>query len=257
MSFRTKKSLGQHFLTDNNIITKILQSVHAKDGDRVIEIGPGTGALTRWLIQDHKDVHAIEVDQRAVAILQEELEGLSIHQKDVLKIDWRELISQSGETHVIGNLPYYITSPILFSLLESREFFSEAILMMQKEVAKRLIASPSTKDYGILSVQTQLMTTPELLFDVSPNSFSPPPKVMSSVIRLTFNKPKLPSSDKTLKKVVRTAFNQRRKKLSNSLKPVLGGFFPDGFNYDERAENWSPDRYADLAHLLEKSRSVE
>ncbi len=257
MSFRTKKSLGQHFLTDNNIINKILKSVHAEDGDRVIEIGPGTGALTKWLVQQHKDVHAIEVDQRAVAVLEEQLEGLTIHQKDVLKVDWKELISESGKTYVLGNLPYYITSPILFSLLESREYFTEAILMMQKEVAHRLVASPSTKDYGILSVQTQLMSTPELLFDVSPNSFSPPPKVMSSVIRLTFDKPKLLCSDKTLKIVVRTAFNQRRKKLSNSLKAAVGDFFPDGFNYNERAENWSPDRYADLAHLLEKSSSQE
>lgn len=257
MSFRTKKSLGQHFLTDNNIINKILKSVNAEDGDRVIEIGPGTGALTKWLVQQHKDVHAIEVDQRAVAVLEEQLEGLTIHQKDVLKVDWTELITETGNTYVIGNLPYYITSPILFSLLESREYFSEAILMMQKEVAQRLVASPSNKDYGILSVQTQLMSTPEILFDVSPNSFSPPPKVMSSVIRLTFDKPKLPCSDKTLKTVVRTAFNQRRKKLSNSLKPAVGDFFPDGFNYDERAENWSPDRYADLAHLLEKSSSQE
>jgi len=257
LSFRTKKSLGQHFLTDNNIINKILKSVNAEDGDRVIEIGPGTGALTKWLVQQHKDVHAIEVDQRAVAVLEEQLEGLTIHQKDVLKVDWTELITETGNTYVIGNLPYYITSPILFSLLESREYFSEAILMMQKEVAQRLVASPSNKDYGILSVQTQLMSTPEILFDVSPNSFSPPPKVMSSVIRLTFDKPKLPCSDKTLKTVVRTAFNQRRKKLSNSLKPAVGDFFPDGFNYDERAENWSPDRYADLAHLLEKSSSQE
>tara|TARA_R110000868_G_scaffold383578_5_gene650618 strand:- start:697 stop:1470 length:774 start_codon:yes stop_codon:yes gene_type:complete len=253
LSFKTKKSLGQHFLTDNNIINKILKSVHAKEGDRLIEIGPGTGALTKWLVQEHKDVHAIELDQRAVAVLEEQLTGLTIHQQDVLKVDWKDLISETGETHVIGNLPYYITSPILFSLLESREYFSEAILMMQKEVAQRLVASPSTKEYGILSVQTQLMSTPELLFDVSPNSFSPPPKVMSSVIRITFNKPKMLCSDKTLKSVVRTAFNQRRKKLSNSLKPALGEFFPDGFNYDERAENWTPDRYADLAYLLEKS----
>lgn len=251
MSFRTKKSLGQHFLTDNNIITKILKSVNTEEGDRVIEIGSGTGALTKWLVQQHKDVHAIEVDQRAVAVLEEQLEGLTIHQKDVLKVDWKELISETGKTVVIGNLPYYITSPILFSLLEHRLHFSEAILMMQKEVAQRLVAIPSTKEYGILSVQTQLMSTPELLFDVSPNSFSPPPKVMSSVIKLTFNKPKLPCSDATLKSVVRTAFNQRRKKLSNSLKPALGEFFPDGFNYDERAENWLPDRYAELARLLE------
>ena len=253
MSFKTKKSLGQHFLTDNNIITKILKSVRAGKEDRIIEIGPGTGALTKWLVQQYNDVHAIEVDQRAVKVLEESLNGLNIHQKDVLKVNWEELISDTGSTYVIGNLPYYITSPILFSLLESRQYFKEATLMMQKEVAQRLVATPSTKDYGILSVQTQLMSTPELLFDVSPNSFSPPPKVMSSVIRLTFDKPALNCSDKMLKSVVRTAFNQRRKKLSNSLKPVLDDFQPEGFNYDQRAEDWEPAIYADLAERLEKS----
>lgn len=252
MSFKTKKSLGQHFLTDNNIIAKILKSLKIEEGDRVIEIGPGTGALTKWLVQTYKDVHAIEVDQRAVEVLKKELPSLTIHEKDVLKVKWDELISDSGQNIVIGNLPYYITSPILFSLLEERQKFSEAILMMQKEVAERLVASPSSKAYGILSVQTQLMSTPELLFDVSPNSFSPPPKVMSSVIRLKFDKPGMNCSDKMLKRVVRTAFNQRRKKLSNSLKPVLGDLKPDGFNFDERAEDWTPDRYADLAELLEK-----
>lgn len=257
LSFKTKKSLGQHFLTDNNIILKILNAVEAQEGDRVIEIGPGTGALTKWLVEKHTDVHAIEVDQRAVEVLKGELEGLTIHEEDVLKVDWRELISNTGNTYVIGNLPYYITSPILFSLLESREYFTEAILMMQKEVAQRLVAVPSTKDYGILSVQTQLMSTPELLFDVSPNSFSPPPKVMSSVIRLRFDKPKMNCSDKALKQVVRTAFNQRRKKLSNSLKPALGDFKPGGFNYDERAEDWTPDIYADLAEQFEKSNTKE
>ncbi len=253
MSFKTKKSLGQHFLTDNNIIAKILKSVRANKNDRIIEIGPGTGALTKWLVQRYDDVHAIEVDQRAVEVLRLNLEGLTIHQKDVLKVNWKELIFETGETHVIGNLPYYITSPILFSLLESRQYFKEAILMMQKEVAQRLVASPSSKEYGILSVQTQLMSTPDLLFDVSPNSFSPPPKVMSSVIRLRFDKSPLNCSDKILKSVVRTAFNQRRKKLSNSLKPVLGDLQPEGFNYDQRAEDWEPAIYADLAERIEKS----
>jgi 16S rRNA (adenine1518-N6/adenine1519-N6)-dimethyltransferase len=252
LSFRTKKSLGQHFLTDNNIIAKILKAVSADKQDRVIEIGPGTGALTKWLVQRYEDMHAIEVDQRAIQVLKKELDNLTIHEKDVLEVNWAELIASDRENHVIGNLPYYITSPILFSLLESRSYFQEAILMMQKEVAERLVASPSSKEYGILSVQTQLFSTPELLFDVSPNSFSPPPKVTSSVIRLTFDKPTLSCSDKMLKRVVRTAFNQRRKKLSNSLKPVLEGRLPDGFNYDERAEDWSPDIYADLAERLEQ-----
>lgn len=253
MSFKTKKSLGQHFLTDGNIIAKILDSFRAKEGDRVIEIGPGTGALTKWLVKRHKDVHAVEVDDRAIEVLKRELPELVIHHQDILKTDLTSLVKEDGETIIVGNLPYYITSPILFAVLEQRHLFKEAIFMMQKEVAMRLVANTSTKDYGILSVQTQLMSTPELLFDVSPNSFNPPPKVMSSVVRLTFDRPALPCSDKMLKSVVRTAFNQRRKKLSNSLKPVLGDEMPDGFDYDLRAENWEPDIYAKLAERLQGS----
>lgn len=256
MSFKTKKSLGQHFLHDQNIISKILKSVNAAEHDRIIEIGPGTGALTLGLAQYYPDLHAIELDTRAIEILSRDVPGLIVHHADVLKVNWPELISAESDTYIIGNLPYYITSPILFSLLESRLLFKEAVLMMQKEVARRLVASPSTKDYGILSVQTQLMCTPELLFDVSPNSFSPPPNVMSTVIRLTFNKPALPCTDKGLKTVVRTAFNQRRKKLSNSLKPVLGDFLPEGYDFDKRAEHWQPAVYANLTEFLEKETDI-
>lgn len=253
MSFRTKKSLGQHFLTDHNIIHKIIRSVRANRDDRIIEIGPGTGALTRYLADKFDDVQAIEIDQRAVEFLKQEIPSVTIHNQDILKVDWENLIAQDGETIVIGNLPYYITSPILFALLENRQYLKEAILMMQKEVAERLVANPSTKAYGILSVQTKLMCTPEILFDVTPNSFSPPPKVMSSVIRLTFDQPELPCTDNNLKTVVRTAFNQRRKKISNALKPVIGDFQPEGFDFDQRAENWAPETYAKLAELLERT----
>ena len=257
MSFKTKKSLGQHFLTDNNIIYKIIDSINAPKDARIIEIGPGTGALTKWLVQKYDDIHVIEVDERAIQVLKKEVEGIAIHQTDVLKVNWQNLLSETAVTNVIGNLPYYITSPILFALLEHRSFFSEAILMMQKEVALRLVANPSNKDYGILSVQTQLMSTPEILFNVSPNSFNPPPKVESSVIRLTFDQPEMPCSDKNLKTVVRTAFNQRRKKLSNSLKPVLGNYFPEGYNFNERAENWEPATYAKLTAHLESLGKLE
>ncbi|MFA5669009.1 MAG: 16S rRNA (adenine(1518)-N(6)/adenine(1519)-N(6))-dimethyltransferase RsmA [Balneolaceae bacterium] len=253
MAFRTKKSLGQHFLTDNNIIHKIVDAIKAEKNDRIIEIGPGTGALTKWLVEKFDDVHVIEIDERAVSVLESNFKNITIHQQDVLKVNWKELVAPEGKTYVIGNLPYYITSPILFGLLEHRNLFEDAILMMQKEVADRLVAMPSNKQYGILSVQTQLMSTPETLFNVSPNSFSPPPKVMSTVLRLTFNKPEMACSDKALKMVVRTAFNQRRKKLSNALKPVLGDFVPEGFNLTERAENWAPEVYANLAELLERT----
>jgi len=257
MAFRTKKSLGQHFLTDGNIVRKIVESLKGQRDDRIIEIGPGTGALTKWLAKGYSDLHVIEVDERAIEVLKNEIEGITIHEEDVLKSNWENLVNTESSNYVIGNLPYYITSPILFSVLEQRHLFKEAIFMMQKEVAERIVASHSTKEYGILSVQIQLMSTPEILFDVSPNSFSPPPKVDSTVIRLTFNKPALECSDKNLKRVVRTAFNQRRKKISNSLKPVLGDYQPEGFDFALRPENWSPETYAKLTAHLEDSGKLE
>ncbi|MTI89601.1 MAG: ribosomal RNA small subunit methyltransferase A [Balneolaceae bacterium] len=256
MSFRTKKSLGQHFLTDNNIIYKIQGALFADEDDRLIEIGPGTGALTKALVEKFNDVHVVEIDQRAIEVLRQEVEGITIHEQDVLEMDWKEVISNKKKNYVVGNLPYYITSPILFSLFEYRHLFEEAVLMMQKEVAERLVSDHSCKQYGILSVQTQLFSTPEILFDVSRNSFSPPPKVTSSVVRLRFDAPELRCSDQSIKKVVRTAFNQRRKKISNSLKSVLGDYRPEGFNFDDRAENWSPEIYAKLAEHLEQTDNL-
>lgn len=250
---KPKKSLGQHFLTDSNIIAKIADSIPAAGGHRVIEIGPGTGALTEALLERFGDVHAVELDQRAVEVLQQKYPGLPVHHKNVLEVDWQELSIGKEQTHVVGNLPYYITSQILFSLLESRHLFTDATLMMQKEVAERIVADIRTKDYGILSVQTQLMSSPEILFPVSRNCFSPPPNVESAVIRLTFDKGTLACSDAHLKTVVRTAFNQRRKKLSNALKPVVDKKRqPEGFDYDKRPEAWTPDIYEKLTARLVK-----
>ncbi|SMO53766.1 16S rRNA (adenine(1518)-N(6)/adenine(1519)-N(6))-dimethyltransferase RsmA [Gracilimonas mengyeensis] len=257
MSFKTKKSLGQHFLNDKLVIYQIMDAIGAEEADRVIEIGPGTGALTKWLAEKFSDVHAIELDERAIKVLEQEVENVVIHKNDVLKVKWPEMIAPDKKNIVVGNLPYYITSQILFDLLENRELFSEAILMMQKEVAERLVAEPATKEYGILSVQTQLFCSPEILFDVAPRSFTPPPKVTSAVVKLHFDKPDYPFADKKLKSIVRTAFNQRRKKLSNSLKPVLGDDdLPEGFNFDDRAEHWAPDIYAKLAEQLNQSDSL-
>lgn len=195
----------------------------------------------------------MELDQRAIEVLQKKFPELTVHHKNVLKVDWQDLTAGKEKTHVVGNLPYYITSQILFSLLEARHLFAEATLMMQKEVAERLVADIRTKDYGILSVQTQLMSSPEILFPVSRNCFSPPPNVDSAMVRLTFDKGDLNCSDAHLKTVVRTAFNQRRKKLSNSLKPVVDKKQqPDGFDYDKRAEAWTPDIYEKLTARLVK-----
>jgi 16S rRNA (adenine1518-N6/adenine1519-N6)-dimethyltransferase len=247
MSIRPKKSLGQHFLTDENIIAKIADAVPAKESHRVIEIGPGTGALTAALIERYDDLLVVELDQRAIEVLEKKFEDLEIYHKNVLDVDWETLSVGKKKTHVVGNLPYYITSQILFSLLENRAFLCDALLMMQKEVAERLVANIRTKDYGILSVQTQLMCTPEILFPVSRHCFSPQPNVESAIVKLTFDKGKLNCSDENLKTVVRTAFNQRRKKLSNALKPLVPkDQLPEGFDFDKRAEAWEPSEYEKL-----------
>lgn len=253
MSIRPKKSLGQHFLTDDNIIQKIADAIPAREGDRVIEIGPGTGALTGALIERFEDLLVVELDERAIEVLNHKFESLEIHHENVLDADWQSLSIGKEKTHVVGNLPYYITSQILFSLLENRWLLSDALLMMQKEVAERLVSDIRTKDYGILSVQTQLMCTPEILFPVSRHCFRPQPNVESAVVKLTFDKPDLQCSDQDLKKVVRTAFNQRRKKLSNALKPLVSkDQLPDGFDFDKRAEAWKPSMYEKLTARLKE-----
>ncbi len=247
MSIKPKKSLGQHFLTDENIIKKIAAAIPAEQGARVIEIGAGTGALTSALLERFENVVAVELDQRAIEVLEHKFDDLKIHHENVLDVDWEVLSIGKEKTHVVGNLPYYITSQILFSLLEHRAFLADALLMMQKEVAERLVADIRTKDYGILSVQTQLMCRPEILFPVSRHCFSPQPNVDSAMVKLTFDKGELNCSDENLKTVVRTAFNQRRKKLSNALKPIIPkDQLPGGFDFDKRAEAWEPSHYEKL-----------
>lgn len=249
---RKKKSLGQHFLRDYHMIQKIAGSLPANEGERVVEIGPGGGALTEVLYKTYKNFTAIEIDPVMVNHLKESLPDLHVIKQDILKTNWQEMSDKSEPIHVIGNLPYFITSQILFSLLENRKLLKSATLMMQKEVAERIVAEPRTKAYGILSVQTQLMSSPEILFDVPPEVFSPPPNVMSSVIQLHFDKTDLSCSDAHLKTVVRTAFNQRRKKLSNSLKPLETDLPDDEFNFDLRAEALEPAMYEKLTARFEQ-----
>ncbi|MDZ7755609.1 16S rRNA (adenine(1518)-N(6)/adenine(1519)-N(6))-dimethyltransferase RsmA [Rhodohalobacter sp.] len=249
---RTKKSLGQHFLKDPNMIQKIVDSIPAQKEDRIVEIGPGAGAITGLILQAYDDVVAVEIDQRMVEHLTEEYPDLKIVNEDILKSDWSEFVIADKPVHVVGNLPYYITSQILFKVLEYRKHITSALLMMQKEVAERIVAEPRNKEYGILSVQTQLMSSPEILFDVPPGVFSPPPNVNSAVLKLTFDQPDLTCSDKNLKTVVRMAFNQRRKKLSNALKRLDTELPEDEFDFNLRAEALTPEMYEKLTARLEQ-----
>lgn len=222
----------------------------------MVEIGPGVGALTGVLLERYPNLIALEVDERAVTLLREQFPSLDVRHQDVLEVDWAALAAErGGRLHVIGNLPYYITSPILFALLEARPDVREAVVMMQLEVAERLVAVPRTKAYGILSVLFQLYATPELLFRVSRNVFFPKPDVTSAVVRLAFDAEAPPVSGdeaERLRAVVRAAFNQRRKTLRNSLRRWTrdqGLALPPGWDR-RRAEELAPGEFIELTRYL-------
>ncbi len=256
-SLSPKKSLGQHFLRDPNTARKIISSLSALSHDPVVEIGPGTGALTSLLVERYKHVTAIEIDRRAAQLLLKTQPSLTLVHADVLHTDWGELARRAGKRlHIIGNLPYNITSQILFSLLDAREHLTEAVVMMQYEVARRLVAKPATKAYGILSVAIQQVATPRFLFPVSANVFHPKPDVRSAVVRIDFSEKPAYSSDmdhEWTRTVVRSAFNQRRKTLRNSLRDLAsraGHAVPDAFA-GKRAEELTPEDFVDLAGYLQ------
>lgn len=243
-----RKRLGQNFLRDPNTIRKIVGAV--PDEGPVVEIGPGTGALTGLLLERDPALTAIEVDERAVTLLKDVHPTLDIRHQDVLEVDWAALARErGGPLQVVGNLPYYITTPILFGLLDApKGSISQFVVMMQREVARRIVAEPRTKAYGILSVVLQKLSVPELLFDVSPNVFFPRPDVTSSVVRFDLDVPTLGVDDAYFRRVVRMAFNQRRKTLRNSLK-AIGRTVPEQFA-GLRAEALTPDDFVTLSRYL-------
>ncbi len=251
---RPRKSLGQNFLQDPNTIGKIVGALRAGPEDPVVEIGPGTGALTGPLLARHPRLTALEVDERAVAYLQAAYPRLDVRHTDVLAADWAALVAEKGggRLYVIGNLPYHITSPILFGLLDARRHLREAVVMMQREVADRLVAAPRTKAYGILSVILQLYARPERLFNVSRNVFYPRPDVTSTVVRLHFGEAEPEVDYDALREVVRAAFNQRRKTLRNSLRrwtEASGAALPEGWE-GRRAEELTPAEFVLLTRHL-------
>lgn len=220
---RPKKFLGQHFLKDQNIAAKIVEALKLS-GERnfVLEIGPGTGVLTQLLQQrQDADLHLAEIDRESVAYLREQFPHLKdrITEGDFLKMNLRDL--SPGEIHIIGNFPYNISSQIFFKVLETRGQVKQVVCMLQKEVADRIAEKEGSKTYGILSVLLQAFYDIEYLFKVPPGVFFPPPKVMSAVIRLTRNNRAHLACDEVLFfKVVKQAFQNRRKTLRNALKPL-------------------------------------
>ncbi|WP_340114575.1 16S rRNA (adenine(1518)-N(6)/adenine(1519)-N(6))-dimethyltransferase RsmA [Maribellus mangrovi] len=221
MSFvKPKKKLGQHFLTDQNIARKIVDSL-GTDVQDVLEIGPGMGVLTQYLIERPElNVNVVEIDKESVDYLNRHFSAIkNIWSEDFLKADIASRFP--GKFNVIGNFPYNISSQIFFKVLELRNRIPETVGMVQKEVAERIAAPHGSKIYGILSVLLQAFFDIEYLFTVSENVFNPPPKVKSAVVRLRRNKVEaLPCDEKLFIQVVKAAFNQRRKMLRNSLKDI-------------------------------------
>ena len=247
---RNKKKLGQHFLKDQNIARKIVDSLGATESN-VLEVGPGMGVLTRFLLERTElVVHVIEIDRESVEYLNKNFPELKdrIYSKDFLKVDFSQYFESSFS--IIGNFPYNISSQIFFRVLEFRNRIPEVVGMVQKEVAERISAGHGNKTYGILSVLLQAFYHIEYLFTVSEQVFIPPPKVKSAVIKLVRNtRSDLPCSEKLFFKVVKAAFNQRRKMLRNSLKEIcteLPGEFAE-----KRPEQLSVENYIELTCAIE------
>lgn len=255
---RAKKHLGQHFLTDLNIAKKIADILSLKNYAHVLEIGPGMGILTQFLLAKETDVHVIEIDRESVEFLQANFLKLSgkIISNDFLKFDIATYFNRQPFA-VIGNFPYNISSQIVFRALELRHLIPEFGGMFQKEVAERICEKPGSKTYGILSVLVQAFYDAEYLFTVSENVFNPPPKVKSGVLKLTRKANyTLDCDEKLFFTVVKTAFQQRRKTLRNSLKSfLLSDNLKENTIFGKRPEQLSVDEFIALTLLLENDRN--
>ena len=249
---RPKKHLGQHFLTDQDVAQRIVNSLTQHGAyEQVLEIGPGTGVLTQFLVREGRYHTAVmEIDHESVVYLQKHYPGLPIIEQDFLRANLSEMVY--GPFAVIGNFPYNISSQIFFRILDERDRVPEVVGMLQKEVAERISAPPGNKTYGILSVLLQAYYTIEYLFTVEPHVFHPPPKVRSAVIRLQRNTTQQLDCDEVLfKKIVKQGFQNRRKTLRNALKPLN---LPDHIRpapvFDKRAEQLSVDDFVALTQLI-------
>jgi 16S rRNA (adenine1518-N6/adenine1519-N6)-dimethyltransferase len=254
---RPKKSLGQNFLIDPNVARKIVRSLELQKSDHVFEIGPGRGALTTLLLAELPTITAVEIDdQLAAELLATHGNRVILYHDDVLNLDPRSIAQQqNGKLRIVGNIPYNITSPILFWAIDSSAVITNCTLMMQHEVARRLVAKPRSKDYGILSVFSQYYSTPELKFTVAPGSFYPVPEVTSAVVSLDFEHPHSSRAvdDVMFRAVVRGTFGQRRKMLRNSLRTLnipLDFFQNSLLNFNRRPEELSVEDFVRLSNEL-------
>ena len=251
---RPKKHLGQHFLKNEAIAAQIADALLPGAFDKVVEIGPGMGVLTQFLLKRESDVYVVELDGESVSYLKGHFDIRYDHiiEGDFLKLDLQKTFE--GNIAVVGNFPYNISSQIVFKIIENRDMIPQMAGMFQKEVAERIVAGPGSKTYGIISVLTAAYYEGEYLFTVDKEEFNPPPKVQSGVIRLVRKENySLPCNEKLFKTVVKTAFNQRRKTLRNALKS-LG--LPDELKKSDlmgkRAEQLSLEDFIHITKTLEQ-----
>lgn len=251
---RARKRFGQNFLVNDNVISGIIRAVQAQEQDNLIEIGPGLGVLTERFAQTKAKLTAIELDRDLADRISERFASNSNFRllcQDALKVDFSTVYDIDSRLRIIGNLPYNISTPLIFHLLKYAEQIDDMHFMLQKEVVDRMAAAPSTKDFGRLSVMVQYRCTVESIIDVPPQSFDPPPKVDSAVVRLIPKKPELKANSiPWFERIVRNAFNQRRKTLRNTLRNELT---PEqieqlGINPSLRPENLSVTEYVKLAN---------
>lgn len=253
-----RKRFGQHFLIDNNIIEKIVHTLNPRDTDNLVEIGAGAGALTQHVLNKIKHLHVVEIDNDLVVHLKNAYSEnvLSVHHHDALDFNFHQLYQANKPLRVFGNLPYNISTPLLFHLLEFAPYIHDMLFMLQKEVIVRMCAKPGNADYGRLSIMIQYACEAQMLFDISPNAFSPPPKVMSSLIILRPYGEKRPyplaKDYKNFANIVNVAFQHRRKTLKNALQSCVT---PDIFTTVDidplrRPETLSVSEYVALSNTM-------
>lgn len=255
LSHQARKRFGQHFLQDDNIIARIVAAINPRPEDHIVEIGPGLGVLTEALLAHVPEMDAVELDRDIIPKLAERcgpLGRLTIHAADALRFDFSSLVRDKQLLRLVGNLPYNISTPLMFHLLESRHLIRDMHFMLQKEVVDRLAAKPGNKDYGRLSVIMQYYCQVESLFNVPPDAFVPPPKVDSSIVRLRpYEHPIVHINDTSaLETIVTAAFSQRRKTLRNTLRNYLSAEQMEtlGIDAGRRAETLSLAEFAALAN---------
>lgn len=259
MNHRPRKRFGQHFLHDRSVISRIIAAINPQADDHLVEIGPGLGAITLPLLEKVNELHAVELDRDVIPLLQEKAAAskgrLSVHQSDALKFDFGKLAEEIGKPlRLAGNLPYNVSSPLLFHFLKYRDVIHDMHFMLQKEVVDRMAAPPGGKEYGRLTVMLAVDCEITPLFNIKPGAFNPPPKVDSAVVRLKVREqPPFPLPDRALfAKLVTQAFSQRRKTLKNTLKGLVPAenIIACGIDPQTRPETLTAEAFARLAAAI-------